>query len=210
MIKVLIADDHAIVRKGLRQILSETSDILVSGEASSGPEVLKKTGKQSYDVVVLDISMPGLSGLDVLKQLKARKDSPPVLILSIYPEDQYAIRVLKSGAAGYLTKESAPDTLIEAIRRAASGRKYITPSLGEKLAEELNQGLGRSPHEILSDREFQVMKKIAEGKTTHEIAEDLHISEKTVSTYRSRIMDKMKLKKPAEIIRYVLQSGLSL
>jgi two-component system invasion response regulator UvrY len=209
MIKVLIADDHAIVRRGLRQILSETKDILVVEEAENGPEVIKKTSQNTFDVIVLDISMPGLSGLDVLKQLKTQKTSPPVIILSIFPEEQYAIRVLKAGAAGYLTKGSAPDTLIEAIRTAASGRKYITRSVGERLADELNKGLRNNPHEILSDREFQVMQKIAGGKTTREIAEDLNLSEKTISTYRARIMDKMKFEKPAEIIRYALYHELA-
>ena len=209
MINVLIADDHAIVRRGIKQILSETDDILVADEARCGLEVIEKSSQSTFDVIVLDISMPGLSGLDVLKQLKTQKNSPPVLILSMFPEEQYAIRMLKAGAAGYLTKESAPDTLIDAIRTAATGRKYITLTLGERLAEELNQGQGNTPHEILSDREFQVMRKIAQGKTTREIAQDLHLSEKTISTYRARIMDKMKFEKAAEIIRYALQHELA-
>ena len=209
MINVLIADDHAIVRRGIKQILSETEDISVAEEARSGLEVIEKANQSTFDVIILDISMPGISGLDALKQLKTQKNCPPVLILSMFPEEQYAIRMLKAGAAGYLTKESAPDTLIDAIRAAASGRKYITPSLGERLAEELNQGSRNTPHEILSDREFQVMRKIAQGKTTREIAQDLHLSEKTISTYRARIMDKMNFEKAAEIIRYALQHELA-
>jgi two-component system, NarL family, invasion response regulator UvrY len=209
MINVLIADDHAIVRKGLKQILTETDDINVANEATNGNDVLRQTDANRYDVLVLDISMPGPSGLEVLKQLQAKGDSPPVLILSMHPEDQYGIRVLKAGAAGYLTKESAPDTLIDAVRTVASGRKYITPSLGEKLADKLNQGAGSLPRDNLSDREFQVMKKIAEGKSCREIAEVLYLSEKTISTYRTRIMDKMKFKKSAEIIRYAFENGLT-
>jgi len=197
------------VRRGIKQILSETEDISVAEEARSGLEVIEKANQSTFDVIILDISMPGISGLDALKQLKTQKNCPPVLILSMFPEEQYAIRMLKAGAAGYLTKESAPDTLIDAIRAAASGRKYITPSLGERLAEELNQGSRNTPHEILSDREFQVMRKIAQGKTTREIAQDLHLSEKTISTYRARIMDKMNFEKAAEIIRYALQHELA-
>ena len=182
MIQVLIADDHAIVRKGLCQILAETCDIVVKDEASQGTDVLGKISQNSYDVIVLDISMPGISGLDLLKQIKVDKPQLPILILSMYPEDQYAIRVIKAGASGYLTKESAPDQLIEAIRKVAEGGKFITPSLAEKLAYELETGTEKLLHETLSDREYQVLVLISSGKTVTEIANELYLSVKTIST----------------------------
>ena len=208
MIKVLIADDHAVVRKGLRQIISETTDIVVADEADNGHEVLEKISKKDYDVVVLDISMPGRSGLDVLKQIKKEKPGLSVLILSIYPEEQYAIRVLKTGASGYLTKDSAPDELISAIRKVSKGGKYITPSLAEKLAVHMNSDFEKPPHELLSNREYQVMRMIASGKTVGEIAELLSLSVKTISTYRSRILVKMNMKNNSELTHYAIKNKL--
>jgi DNA-binding NarL/FixJ family response regulator len=208
MIKILIADDHPIVRKGLKQILAETPNIIVAGEANNGAEVLKKVLKNEYDMVLLDISMPGRDGIDTLKELKDLKPNLPVLILSIHPEDQYAMRVLRAGAYGYLTKESAPEELISAIRTVSLGRKYISPSVAEKLVFNLDKNAEKRPHDKLSDREYQVMHMIASGKTVKEISEDLSLSVKTISTYRARILEKMKMKNIAELIRYAIKNGL--
>lgn len=208
MIKILIADDHIIVRKGLKQIISETTDMVVAGEAGDGQEVLSKIRKNGFDLVLLDISMPGRTGLDILRELKIEKPKLPILVLSMYPEEQYAVRVLRAGASGYLTKESAPEELIAAIRRVSIGKKYVTPSLAEKLAVDLDVDSKKPPHETLSDREYQVMCMIASGKTVGAIAEKLALSAKTVSTYRSRILDKMKMKNNAEITHYAIQNKL--
>jgi len=208
MIKILIADDHTVVREGLKQIVAETSDMVVSDEASNGHEVLNKALSSDYDVIVLDITMPGIHGLDVLKQIKSQKPALPVLVLSMHPEEQYAVRVIKAGAAGYLTKESASDELITAIRKVSSGRKYITSSLAEKIASDLETDAEKLPHEFLSDREYQVMCMIAEGKTVKEIADELYLSVKTISTYRSRILEKTGMKTNAELTRYALQNSL--
>jgi len=208
MIKILIADDHAIVREGLKQILSESPDLVVVAEASSGQEVLEKISKNDLDLVVLDIAMPGRGGLDILKEIKTQKPRLPVLMLSMYPEEQYAIRVLKAGASGYLTKESAPDELVKAIRQISQGKKYISPSLAEKLAIDLELGPDKLPHEILSDREYQVMCMIASGKTLKEIADGLSLSIKTISTYRSRILEKMNMKTNAELTHYAIKNNL--
>jgi two-component system invasion response regulator UvrY len=208
MIKILVADDHAIVREGLKQIISETPDMVVAAEASSTQEVLNKVWEDNYDVVLLDISMPGRGGLDVLKELKDEKPKLPVLILSIYPEEQYAMRALKAGASGYLTKESAPDELIAAIKKISQGRKYVSASLAEKLAFEMEIGTEKPPHEMLSDREYQVMCMIAEGKTIKEIAGELSLSVKTISTYRSRILEKMRMKNNAELTHYAIKNHL--
>jgi len=208
MLKVFIADDHAVVRRGLKQILAETFDMTVAGEATHGQEVLDKVQKDDYDVVVLDISMPGQSGLDTLKQLKIQKPGLPVLVLSIHPEDQYAVRVLRAGASGYITKESAPDELVAAIRKVSQGRKYITSSLAEKLAFDLDVDTEKPLHEILSDREYQVLCMISSGKTVTGIAEALCLSVKTISTYRSRILEKMGMKSNAELTRYAIRNGL--
>ncbi len=208
MIKILIADDHAIVREGLKQILAETSDMVVADEACNGQEVISKVRKGKFDVVMLDISMPGRSGLDILKQLKSLKPELPVLILSVHPEDQYAVRVLRAGASGYLTKESTPDELIKAIRRVSLGRKYITSSLAEKLAFDLEIDTEKPIHKKLSDREYEVMCMIASGKTLKKIAEELFLSVKTISTYRSRILEKMKMKKNAELTYYAIKHEL--
>jgi two-component system, NarL family, invasion response regulator UvrY len=208
MIKILIADDHPVVRQGLKQILAETRDIVVADEAASGQEVMKKVTKNDYDVILLDISMPGRNGLDILRELKSKRPKAAVLILSIYPEDQYAVRVLKLGAAGYLTKESVPEELINAIRKVAQGRKYISATLAEKLAVDLELNAEKPVHENLSDREYQVLCMISSGKRLKEIAEELSLSIKTISTYRTRILDKMKLRNNAELIRYALQNNL--
>lgn len=208
MIKILIADDHAIVREGLKQIISETLDMAVVAEASNGEDVLEKVSANKYDVVLLDISMPGRSGLDILRQLKIEKPKLPIMMLSVHPEEQYAVRALRAGASGYLTKESAPDELIAAIRKISQGRKYVSSSLAEKLAYELGIDVKKLRHEVLSDREFQVMCMFASGKTVKEIAAELSISIPTIRTYRIRILEKMKMKNIAEIIHYAVKQGL--
>lgn len=208
MIKILIADDHAIVREGLKQIVADTSDMIVTAEASDGHEVLALLSKNNYDVVVLDMAMPGLTGLDILKQIRRETPKLPVLILSVHPEEQYAVRSLKAGASGYLTKESAPDELITAIRKVSMGGKYIPSSLAEKLAFELEVDAGKPPHKTLSDREFQVMCMIAKGRTIKNIAEELFLSPKTVSTYRFRILEKMKMKSNEELTHYARNNHL--
>jgi DNA-binding NarL/FixJ family response regulator len=208
MTRILIADDHEVVRRGLNQIISETGDLVVAGEASRGPEALEKILREEYDVVLLDISMPGMSGLDVLKQVKEVKPALPVLILTMYPEEQFATRALQAGASGYLTKESAPNELISAIRKIRSGGKYISASLAERLADVVDTTLNRPAHESLSDREFQVLRMISVGKTVSEIADDLSLSVKTVSTYRTRILEKLDLRNNSEIIRYAIKQRL--
>ncbi len=208
MIKVLIADDHSVVRVGLRQILSGIRDIAVIDEAANAIEVLEKVKKNDYSVVILDIAMPGKSGLDALKEIKIERPKLPVLILSMYPEDQYAIRVLRAGAAGYMTKDSAPDELVIAVRIVAEGRKYVSPTFAEILALNLDIDREKELHEMLSDREYEVLCMIASGKTLSEIAGLLFLSVKTISTYRSRILEKMHLKNNAELTSYVIQNHL--
>ena len=208
MIKILIADDHTMFREGLKHILAEYPDLVVADEANNGQEVLDKIWKNNYDMVLLDITMPGMTGLEALKQLKNDKPKLPVLILSMHPEEQYAVRVLRAGASGYLTKESAPDELITAIRKISQGRKYITPSLAERLASEFEADSEKPLHDILSDREYQVLRMIAAGKTLKHIARELSLSIKTVSTYRTRIMEKMKMKTNAEVMHYVIKHQL--
>ena len=208
MIKILIADDHSIVRAGLKQIISEISDMTIVDEAANGNEVLEKIRMNDYSVVVLDIAMPGKSGLEALKEIKNERPGLPVLILSMYPEDQYAIRVLRSGAAGYLTKESAPAELVTAIQTVASGKKYISPSVAERLVCNLDFEGKKEPHELLSDREYQVLCMIASGKAVSDIAAELSLSVKTISTYRSRILEKMKFKNNAELTTYAIQNHL--
>jgi len=198
VLKILIADDHAIVREGLKQILAETADMVVAGEAANGQEVLELVRKGNFDLVLLDLAMPEKDGLDTLKELKLEKPNLPVLVLSIYPEEQYAVRVLKAGASGYLTKESAPDELIAAIRKVSRKGKYVSQSLGEKLASYLTADPDKPAHELLSDREYRVMLMIASGKTVTEIAEAIFLSVKTISTYRVRALRKMGMKNNAE------------
>ena len=208
MIKVLIADDHPIVRQGFKKIIEQAKNIKVNGEAANGHEVIEKARAGIYDVILLDISMPGLSGVEVLKQLRSEGIRIPVLILSVYSEEQWAVRLLKSGAAGYLTKEIAADELIEAIRVAAAGRRYIGASLAERLADYLDPDSGKSSHERLSDREFTVFRLIASGKVTREIAAELGLSISTVSTYRYRIFEKLKVSNNSELTRYAIENNL--
>jgi two-component system invasion response regulator UvrY len=208
MIRALIADDHAVVRQGLKQILGDTPEMLVAGEATNGQEVLDKVRAETWDVVILDISMPDRSGLDILKQLRSERPKLPVLVLSMHSEDQYAMRVLKAGASGYLTKDSAPDELVKAIRKVVSGGTYVSAFLAEKLAFEIGADSNRLPHETLSDREFQVLRLIAAGESVTEIAAELFLSVKTVSTYRTRLLQKMHLGTNAELIYYAIQNHL--
>ena len=208
MIKVLSVDDHKIVREGLKQILAETSDIKVVDEAKDGAEAFSKVRENDYDVVLLDIALPDTDGLEVLKLVKKEKAKQAVLMLSMYPEEQYAVRALKAGAAGYLTKDTASEELITAIRKIAKGGKYVTLSLAEKLAAYLDTDAEGAPHETLSAREFQVMRLIGEGKSVGEIAEDLYLGVKTVSTYRTRILEKMNMSNNAEIMRYAIKQGI--
>ncbi|MDP1636311.1 MAG: response regulator transcription factor [Gallionellaceae bacterium] len=209
MIRILIVDDHAIVRQGLRRIVEDEKQMHVGGEAANGDEALKMLRTGKWDVILLDISMPGKNGIDTMKRILERHADAKVLILSMYPEDQYAVRLMKAGASGYLTKESAPEMLIQAIRSVVAGKKHISPNLAELLLAECGIESGKSPHELLSDREYQVLRLIGSGKKVSEIAEMLSLSVKTVSTYRSHILDKMKLKNSAELTYYVIQNGLS-
>lgn len=208
MTKVLIADDHAVVRRGLAQIISETMDLKVSGEAADGNEVLDLVREEAFDVVVMDLNMPGRSGLDTLKQLQVEYPKLPVLVLSMHAEDQYAVRMLRAGAAGYLTKESAAEKLVEAIRRVASGSKYMSAAVAETLLNRLDSNLEGPIHEALSDREFQVMRLLASGKTATEIGEMLSLSVKTISTYRARVLEKMNMKSNAELTHYAIKNNL--
>ncbi len=208
MINILIADDHAVVRQGLRQIVSEVSHMKVLDEACDGHDVLQKISGNSYDVVVLDIKMPGTNVIDLIKNIKTHQPHLPILILSMYPEDQYATRVLKAGASGYLTKESAPKDLISAIQKVAAGGRYISGKMAEHLADQLRDDPEKPKHESLSDREFQVFRMIASGKSLKTISEELNLSEKTISTYRSRVLRKMNLKNNAEITHYAFKFGL--
>jgi two-component system invasion response regulator UvrY len=208
MIRALIADDHAVVRQGLIQILGNIPEITVAGEAINGQEVLDKVRAEAWDVVILDISMPDRSGLDILKQLKSERPKLPVLVLSMHSEDQYAVRALKAGASGYLTKDSAPDELVKAIRKVVSGGRYVGSCLAERLAFEIGADSSKLPHETLSDREFQVLRLIASGNSVTEIAAELFLSSKTVSTYRVRLLQKMNLKTNAELMHYAMQNHL--
>jgi two-component system invasion response regulator UvrY len=205
MIKILIADDHTLFRKGLKHILSEYPDLVVTDEASNGQEVLDKIWHNDYDMVLLDITMPGMTGLEALKQLKNDRPKLPVLVLSMHPEEQYAVRVIRAGASGYLRKESAPDELITAIQKISGGRKYITSSLAERLADDVEPTAEKPLHDTLSDREFEVFRMIAAGKTIKQIAEALFLNARTISTYRSRILEKMQMKTNAELIHYAIK-----
>lgn len=208
MIKVLVADDHVVVRRGLRQILAETPDIVVSGEAETADEVRDLVTREHWSVVVLDIKLRRGSGLELLGWIRREQPQLPVLILTVYPEDQYAVRAIKAGAAGFLTKESAPDRLIEAVRKVASGGRYVSGELAETLASLLAGEVQGAPHERLSDREFEVLKLLASGKTVSEIAAELSLSVKTVSTHRTRILRKMNMRTNAELMHYAVRSGL--
>lgn len=208
MIKILIADDHSIVRQGLRQIVSIDTEMIVVGEAQNGAELLNMIRHNIVDIIILDISMPGRNGLEILKDIKRDYPFLPVIVLSMHPEDQYAIRVFKAGAAGYMTKESAPEELVKAIRKACSGGKYISPQVAELLADHVETKTLDVPHKSLSDREFEVFGMLASGKTVGQISNDLNLSVKTVSTYRTRILEKMQVKTNAELTRYALDYKL--
>jgi two-component system invasion response regulator UvrY len=208
MIKILIADDHAVVREGVKHILSEMPDMVVAGEAGRGQEVLEKANKNKYDLILLDIAMPGRDGLEILKELKLQLPQLPVLILSMFPEEQYALRALKSGASGYLTKDSIPDELIKAIRKIVRGGKYVSSSFSDKMLLSFDSKDEKPLHEILSDREYQVLRMIVAGKSLQEIADELALSVKTVSTYRSRILDKTGMKNNVELTHYAVKHRL--
>jgi len=208
-IRVFIADDHAIVREGLKQILAEQRDIVVAGEAETGVDAVKLFRRSRCNVVLLDISLPDRNGIEVLKQIKTDKPELAVLMLSMHREDQYAIRALKAGASGYLTKQSAPRELVGAIRQVAAGQRYISPQLAQVLAAQIGEDHERPVHETLSDREYQTLTMIASGKTVSEIARDLSLSVKTVSEYRARLLAKMHLKTSAELTHYAIKNGLT-
>ena len=206
--RVLLADDHSVVRCGLKQILAEEFKQAVFGEARNAQETLDLVGKENWDIVVLDITMPGRSGLDVMREIKKQRPKLPVLVLSIHPENQFAVRVLKLGAAGYITKESAAEELAGAVKKVLAGGRYVSPSLAETLATNLASDTARPPQELLSAREFQVMRLIAAGRMVSEIARELALSVKTVSTYRTRILEKMGLRNNAELMHYAMQHQL--
>jgi len=208
MIRVLIVDDHAIVRRGLRALLSHEFQGAAFGEASDARNALEQLREQKWDVVLLDLTMPGKSGLELLKELKAEWPGLPVLVLSAHSEDQFAIRVLKAGAEGYMTKDTVLEELAKAIHKILAGGRYVSPALAEKLALGVNKDLTRAQHETLSDREYEVMSGIAAGKTVTEIAGELSLSAKTISTYRTRILEKLGVRNSAEIVQYAIRNGL--
>ena len=206
--KILIADDHAVVRRGLKQILADDFRDASFGEANNGQEALDKVWKDRWDAVILDVTMPGRSGLEVLREIKKSRPKLPVLVLSMHPEDQFAVRVLKAGASGYMTKESAPEELVGAIKKIVTGGRHVSPQLAELMAAYLTMDTKRPAHELLSNREFQVMRQIASGKTVSQIARELSLSVRTISTYRARILEKMGLKTNAELTHYAFQNQL--
>ena len=208
MIRVLIADDHAILRRGLAHIISEEGDMQVCAEAGNGAQAIKLAREHSVDVVLLDITMPDRNGIDTLKQLKKEKPKLAVLMLSMHPEETYALRAIKAGASGYLNKQSAPALLVTAIRQVAGGRRYISPALAEELAGTIADGSDRPAHAALSDREYETMRLIASGKTLTEIAAEMHLSVKTVSVYRARLLQKMQLKNNSELTHYAVKEHL--
>ena len=207
-VRILLADDHTMFREGLKKVLAASPAFVVAGEAGNAREALEKIRAMDFDVVILDISMPGMDGIEVLKQIKQMKTHLHVLILSMHPEDQYAFRAIKGGASGYLTKDKATDELIEAIRRIASGRKYISPDVAEQLAVDIEKDFDRPLHQKLSDREYQVMCLIATGKTVKQIAEELALGVSTISTLRARILKKFDMKTNTEIAHYAVKQGL--
>ncbi len=208
MIRMLIADDHAIVREGLKQVLVEMDEGVEIDEAANGQDVLGKVWEKQYDLVVLDIAMPGRSGLDIIKQLKSERPDLNILVLSMHPEEQYAVRMLKAGASGYLTKRCSLEELLEAVRKVSAGMKYVSASLVEKLAAHLDRREEKPLLERLSDREYEVMCLIASGKTVKEIADELTLSIKTISTYRTRLLEKLGLSNNAQITQYSIQNRL--
>ncbi len=208
MIKVLVVDDHAIVRRGIAEILSEMGDVIVGGQAASAPEAMRLVRAQRFDIVILDITMPGGNGIELIGEIRRERPDARVLILTVHSEQQYAVRAIRAGAAGFLTKETAPEKLVDAVRRIAAGGRYISAELAETLASMI-AGEGRGPpHERLSDREFEVLKMLASGKTVSNVANELHLSVKTISTFRSRILQKMGMRSNAELTHYAVRSGL--
>ncbi|MEO5948127.1 MAG: response regulator transcription factor [Chitinophagaceae bacterium] len=208
MLKIIIADDHAVIRKGLKQILLEQYPAAIIGEAGNAEVLIASTLNEKWDVVICDMSMPGRSGLDALNQIKKSTPQLPVLIMSMYPEDQYAVRVLKAGASGFLGKETIHDDIVKAIETVMLGKKFITPEIAEKLADAVDTGIQRPLHETLSDREFDVFKLLSAGKTITEIGEQLFLSATTISTYRSRIMEKMNLRSNSDLTRYAIEKDI--
>ena len=208
MITILIADDHTIVRKGLKQILSEGISAVEFAESSNAPETLTLVSSKKFDIVILDLSMPGRSGLDLLKDIRVQSPKLPILVLSMHPEDQYALRVIKAGAMGYMTKDSAPEELVSAVTKILNGGRYVSANLSEQLVSLLQKHQKGAGHESLSDREFQVLELIASGKTVSEVADKLSLSVKTVSTYRTRILEKLHLSTNAELTRYAMQNKI--
>ena len=209
MIRILLADDHTIVREGLKQILGKTDDLQVCGEAANGSEVLDHVRSEEYDLIILDISMPGRSGLDLIRQLQSEKPRLPMLILTMHAEEQYAVRAFRAGASGYLTKDSASAELVSAVRKVAGGGRYVSPSVAERLAYDLGPAVETVPHTLLSDREFEVFRLIVAGQSITAIADRLHLSAKTVSTHKTRILEKMQMKSAAELIRYAINNQLA-
>jgi two-component system invasion response regulator UvrY len=209
MIRVLIADDHPVVRRGLKNILTTEIQGAECGEAENAQEVLDEVGRSEWDVIILDISMPGRSGLDLLKQLARDRPKLPVLVLSTYPESQYGARALMAGAFGYMHKESAPDDLVRAVRHVLTGRRYLTPAMAEILADKLRPNIETPPHESLSDRELELLRLFGAGKSTRQVASLLNLSPSTVSTYRARVLQKMKMKTTAELMHYAISNGLA-
>jgi two-component system invasion response regulator UvrY len=208
MIQVLVADDHPIVRQGIRQALAETDDIVVADEAGNCAEILERLRQNRFDVVLLDLSMPGRGGIEVLKQIRGMQVMVPVLVLSIFPEDQYAIRALRAGASGYVMKSCEAEVLVRAIRKVASGGTFVSEAMVEKLLGGLGKDVEKAPHELLSDREYEVFRRLAKGESVRDIAEGMALSVKTVSTYRGRILQKIHVKSNAELIRYALENKL--
>jgi len=208
VIRIFIADDHPIVRQGLRRIVEADPGFVIAGEAGDAEALVSALAKTATDLVLLDVSMPGGPFLETLQELRAKHPTVRVLVLSVHPEDQWAVRALRAGASGYLTKDHSPEQLLEAIRRVYRGGKYVSPTLAEHLAKQLDAGGQRAPHELLSDREFEVMRRLGSGLTVSQIATELEISAKTVSTYRTRILEKMNVETNAELVRYAARYGL--
>jgi len=209
MLKILIADDHSIFRRGLKELLGDGLGAVTVGECSNAFDLLVLVKQKKWDVVILDIGMPGTTGTEALLQIKRQRSSLPVIMLSMHPEDQYAVRMFKAGANAYLTKASAPEELVTAVKKVLAGGNYVSPSLGEKLVHLFHRGDEQAPHELLSDREFEVMRLLSAGKTVSQIAESMHLGTTTVSTYRARILEKLHLKNNAELMRYAVQQGLA-
>ena len=208
MTKILIADDHPVVRAGLKELLSGAFGKLTFTEAKTAQETIEMASKEEWSLVILDVSMPGRSGIDILSDLKRAQPKLPALVLSMHPEEQFARRALKAGASAYMTKETVPEELVKAVRKVLAGGRYVSAALAEKLASDLREGTNLTPHEILSDREFQILQMIASGKTVTNIAEELALSVKTVSTYRARVLEKTGMRNNAELIRYAIENHL--